>query len=239
MITAQRAVLLLTGAAMAVSASPALAQVPESVTLNIMRECAKIDDPTARLACYDNNIRAAGANPNSIPGRMGRPGGGGACSPTRTAERLSAPTTCDQNAGAVRSLSRKRARTKSSTKSPRSRNASPALPGHLDSGAQWLISEGVGRNSRAAAQGQTPLAPAPARSALPDGGRQAGRRKLPASSRRADGLYPRFELLERPFALELGDGVAAQLVERGEKRLRGLRPAAPSGSCCARRWSPG
>ena len=38
MITAQRAFLLLTGAAMAVSATPALAQVPDSVTLNIMRE---------------------------------------------------------------------------------------------------------------------------------------------------------------------------------------------------------
>ena len=43
-----------------------------------MRECAKIDDPTARLACYDNNIRAGGANPRAIPGQMPRPNGGGA-----------------------------------------------------------------------------------------------------------------------------------------------------------------
>jgi hypothetical protein len=78
MITAPRAFLLVTGAAMAVTAMPAFAQVDPSITLNIMRECAKIDDPTARLACYDNNIRAAGGNPRSVPGQMARPNGGGA-----------------------------------------------------------------------------------------------------------------------------------------------------------------
>lgn len=78
MITAQRAIVMLTGAALAVSAAPGAAQVNETIVLNIMRECAKIDDPTARLACYDNNIRAAGGNPRSIPGQMARPNGGGA-----------------------------------------------------------------------------------------------------------------------------------------------------------------
>ena len=82
MITAQRATIrflgLLGGAAFAAAAAPSVAQVDPSITLNIMRECAKIDDPTARLACYDNNIRAAGGNPNSIPGQMARPNGGGA-----------------------------------------------------------------------------------------------------------------------------------------------------------------
>jgi hypothetical protein len=78
MITAPRAILLLGGAALAASAAPGLAQVNDSIVINIMRECAKIDDPTARLACYDNNIRAAGANPRSIPGQMARPNGGGA-----------------------------------------------------------------------------------------------------------------------------------------------------------------
>ena len=78
MITAQRAIVLLSGAALALSATPALAQVEPGIVLNIMRECAKIGDPTARLACYDNNIRAAGANPRSIPGQMARPNGGGA-----------------------------------------------------------------------------------------------------------------------------------------------------------------
>jgi hypothetical protein len=45
--------------------------------LNIMRECAKIDDPTARLACYDNNIRM-GVQNGSIPGSNGPVRGGGA-----------------------------------------------------------------------------------------------------------------------------------------------------------------
>ena len=52
--------------------------VADNIVLNIMRECARIDDPTARLACYDNNIRAAGGNPNSVPGQMGAPSGGSA-----------------------------------------------------------------------------------------------------------------------------------------------------------------
>ena len=56
---------------------PAQAQVADEIVLNIMRECAKIDDPTARLACYDNNIRNAGASPRrAVPGAMPTPAGG-------------------------------------------------------------------------------------------------------------------------------------------------------------------
>ena len=63
--------------ALTLAALPAAAQVADEIVLNIMRECAKIDDPTARLACYDNNIRSAGANPrNSVPGVMSVPQGG-------------------------------------------------------------------------------------------------------------------------------------------------------------------
>ncbi len=68
-MTAHRAKILLAGAtALAALSAPASAQVSDEVVLNIMRECARIDDPSARLACYDNNIRAAGANPRTIPG---------------------------------------------------------------------------------------------------------------------------------------------------------------------------
>jgi hypothetical protein len=45
--------------------------------MNILRECAKIDDPSARLACYDNNIRM-GVQNGSIPGVGGPVRGGGA-----------------------------------------------------------------------------------------------------------------------------------------------------------------
>jgi len=86
---AQSAKVLLAGAA-AVLLCPltAQAQVPDEVVLNIMRECAKIGDPTARLACYDNNIRSAGASPRAAapaaspraaaPAAPAAPQGGGA-----------------------------------------------------------------------------------------------------------------------------------------------------------------
>ncbi|MEO6388967.1 MAG: hypothetical protein ABIT16_11270 [Croceibacterium sp.] len=69
-LTAGTGALLLAGA-------PASAQVDQAIVLNIMRECAKIDDPTARLACYDNNIRNAGAPARAaLPGQMAVPQGG-------------------------------------------------------------------------------------------------------------------------------------------------------------------
>ena len=62
---------------LAFAATPALAQVDDAIVLNILRNCAQIDDPTARLACYDNNIRSAGGQPrNSVPGEMAVPRGG-------------------------------------------------------------------------------------------------------------------------------------------------------------------
>jgi len=62
------------------SAIPAAAQVADATLLNIMRECAKIDDPTSRLACYDNNIRVGGATGQrpGVPGQGGTVQGGGA-----------------------------------------------------------------------------------------------------------------------------------------------------------------
>lgn len=79
-MTAQRAIILAAGAiTLAAGGSPAMAQVADDVVLNIMRECARIDDPTARLACYDNNIRSAGANPrNTVPGETVVEGASGA-----------------------------------------------------------------------------------------------------------------------------------------------------------------
>lgn len=57
-----------------VLAAPAAAQVDDTIVLDILRQCARIDDATARLACYDNNIRsAAGQTRSSLPGRMTPP----------------------------------------------------------------------------------------------------------------------------------------------------------------------
>lgn len=55
--------------------APAQAQVADDIVLNIMRQCAQIDDATARLACYDNNIRSSGSSSSrtSVPGQMSAP----------------------------------------------------------------------------------------------------------------------------------------------------------------------
>src|SRR5690606_3921548 len=68
-MTAHRAMILAAGTAVLLLAGmPAAAQVDGGIVLNIMRECAKIDDATARVACYDNNIRASGADvPATVP----------------------------------------------------------------------------------------------------------------------------------------------------------------------------
>ena len=76
-MTAHRAAIIIAGtAALAAISTPAMAQVDDGVVLNILRNCAQIDDPTARLACFDNNIRIAGAEPrNTVPGRTRVEGG--------------------------------------------------------------------------------------------------------------------------------------------------------------------
>jgi hypothetical protein len=149
MVTAQRAILLFAGAAMAASATPTFAQVNDGIVLNIMRECAKIDDPTARLACYDNNIRAAGGNPHSVPGQMPRPNGGGAvASPNAPAGfgaddlRAQSPDRFNQygpnSSGGPREIS-------STVAAARERQPGVYLV-TLSTGAQWLFAESVTRS---------------------------------------------------------------------------------------------
>lgn len=81
---AHRAAMLLAGGAFLAAGSALCAQtagrIPDATVINIMRECAKIDDPTARLACYDNNVRSGGFDGRApmVPGQGGRVNGGGA-----------------------------------------------------------------------------------------------------------------------------------------------------------------
>src|SRR5688572_19179939 len=77
---AQRGLVLATSvASLVLSASPAMAQGDRTAVLNILVECAKIDDPTARLACYDNNMTRAGATARTtVPGQTVRGVAGGA-----------------------------------------------------------------------------------------------------------------------------------------------------------------
>ena len=76
-MNAHRAAIVLAGStALAIFSTPAMAQVDDAIVLNILRNCAQIDDPTARLACFDNNIRIAGAQArNTVPGQVRVDGG--------------------------------------------------------------------------------------------------------------------------------------------------------------------
>ncbi|MGV3555368.1 MAG: hypothetical protein ACO1OD_08935 [Croceibacterium sp.] len=154
MSLALRASFLLAGTAAALAAAPAAAQVSDNIVLNIMRECARIDDPTARLACYDNNIRAAGGNPSSVPGQMPAPSGGAAVL------QPSAPG--GFGADDLRRQSPERFnpnRAGASEVSAQVTAVTERQPGvylvTLGSGAQWLFAETVGRDYRPPQRGET------------------------------------------------------------------------------------
>ena len=148
MITAQRATTRISGrllgllgsTALALTAAPGAAQVNDAIVLNIMRECARIDDPTARLACYDNNIRSAGANPRSIPGEMARPSGGGSVMQPRAggfgADDLRSRAQPGVARGGASQISTR-------VSGVRERQPNTWLV-ELENGNQWLMSESVG-----------------------------------------------------------------------------------------------
>ncbi len=153
-MNAPRATYLLAGAAaLLASTTPASAQVNEGVVLNIMRECAKIDDPTARLACYDNNIRSAGAAPRNVPGSSPAPRGGGAPvsansgvsgfggETVRTPDRFQAP------AGEASEINARVA-------SVQQREPGVYLI-QLEDGAQWLFSDSVSTSFGIPSRGDT------------------------------------------------------------------------------------
>jgi hypothetical protein len=61
-MTGQRATILLAGSAMLLSsAGPAFAQGDDRQLLRALRECARIDEVTARMACYDGQLRPGSA----------------------------------------------------------------------------------------------------------------------------------------------------------------------------------
>ena len=140
---AHRAIVLMAGAVLGATAPmPAAAQVGDGIVLNILRECARIDDPTARLACYDNNIRNVGGMARStIPGQSPRPQGGGApvgeSSPQGFGfESVRTPQRFDRSAGQLNEIL------------ARVTGIRPREPGiyliTLEDGAQWQFAEGVG-----------------------------------------------------------------------------------------------
>ena len=146
---AHRATLLLAAAASLFPiAYPATAQVPDDVVINILRECAKIDDPTARLACYDNNMSRVGATQRTtVPGQVRGVTGGAAPVETQGPQgfgyedvRAADPARFRPAPGQLQEIH------------PTVQSISPREPGiylvTLSDGAQWLFAEGVGSQFR-------------------------------------------------------------------------------------------
>ena len=130
------------GISLALLSSPATAQVDDAIVLNILRNCAQIDDATARLACYDNNIRAAGGQARpAVPGQMDAPQGGRGAPLNTTGpsgfgrENIRTPERFETPAGQIDEL-----RARVSAVSERQRGVYLLT---LEDGAQWLFSEGV------------------------------------------------------------------------------------------------
>lgn len=158
-MTVHRAAIMLAGAAaLAIGPSPAAAQMSNDVLVNILRECAKIDDLSARLACYDNNIRSAGTPPSaSVAAPAATPAPAPVPAPAPRAPANAPASTSAQGFGAesVRAPSERAERA-----APREVNEVRATvqsiqerePGTylltLEDGAQWLFAEGVSRTYR-------------------------------------------------------------------------------------------
>ena len=147
--TPRASILAVAAVSLAASGAPAWAQADRGAVLDILVECAKIDDPTARLACYDNNMTRAGATARAtVPGQTVRGIAGGAA-PIESqgaqgfgAEdvRADSPERFARPAGQVDEIH------------PRVASIAPREPGiylvTLDDGAQWLFAEGVGSSFR-------------------------------------------------------------------------------------------
>lgn len=148
---AHRALLLAAAASLIPLAYPATAQVPDNVVVNILRECAKIDDPTARLACYDNNIRQAGGTP-STAGPARAPSGGPAPVAPTPSQSFGLDDVRTPRVAPARPV-------QADEIHPRVASISPREPGiylvTLENGAQWVFAEGVSQQFRLPRRGDT------------------------------------------------------------------------------------
>jgi hypothetical protein len=161
---ALRAAMVLAGAAIltlgAAGHAQAPGQIPDATVLNIMRECAKIDDPTARLACYDNNIRAGGFDGRgpSMPGQGASVNGGGAPN-ARGGAGGAAGFGSEQVKTPERFQSNEQRGTGPDEISARIASARQREPGiyliTLESGAEWLFIDTAPRSFRPPQKGDS------------------------------------------------------------------------------------
>jgi len=138
---------------LAVLASPVSAQVNDDVVLSIMRQCARIDEASARLSCYDNNIRVGNtdvARP-SVPGAIPR-SQGGAPGPITGATGFGSEDVRTQGQSGARE-------SEAEEMTGRIRSATEQNSGMylvtLEDGAQWLFTESVGLSYRPPTAGAT------------------------------------------------------------------------------------
>lgn len=132
--------------------APAVAQMDQNTAVSILRECARIDDASARLACYDNNIRNIGGTARTtVPGSVQVQGGaapvavnnprGFGAEDVRTPDRFTTPSSQLQQINAKVTSIR------------------PREPGiyafTLEDGAEWLFAEGVNSGYRVPRNGST------------------------------------------------------------------------------------
>ena len=146
------ATILAAGAAVLVSAAPAAAQVDASAAVNVLVECAKIDDPTARLACYDNNIsRVGGTARATIPGQVRAQGRGAPIETTGPQgfgfEDIRTPQRFNPRVGQLEEIT------------SRITAVSPREPGiylvTLENNAQWVFAEGIDSGARPPRRGDS------------------------------------------------------------------------------------
>lgn len=138
----------------------AQAQVADNIVLNILRECAKIENQSARLACYDNNIRSAGAAPRNTPVPTAPAPAPAPAAPQGNAAPAASSTPQGFGAETVRAP-RQREQSSTTENGIRARvtNVTPRQPGiyllTLEDGAQWVFAEGVTNSYRVPERGST------------------------------------------------------------------------------------
>ena len=159
---AHRATILAAGAAslLLLAGMPAEAQMDQNTAVNILRECARIDDPSARLACYDNNIRNVGGTARvAVPGQMPVVQGGRAPVVQGGAAPLAANGPSGFGADDVRGTTQERYAAQVQQIDGQVTAIRPREPGiyafTLEGGAEWQFAEGVGSGYRVPRAGST------------------------------------------------------------------------------------
>ena len=153
------ATILAAGAAsLLLAGGPAQAQMDQNTAVNILRECARIDDPSARLACYDNNIRNVGGTARvAVPGQMPVVQGGRA----PVVQGGGAPLAADSPSGFGADDVRPQERYASQVRQIDGQVTAirPREPGiyafTLEGGAEWLFAESVAQGYRVPRAGST------------------------------------------------------------------------------------